>query len=119
MFIPTVESISQTASDALILLRILCFCDSENISISVLKQKCNALYQKERSDILTASAISELKAVIDLFQSLVRLFKVIQEIQHTSFVVYTLKEFECVVRIHDLMQLLLQSKLIITAERKQ
>ena len=114
-----VENISQTASNALILLRILCFCNSENISINILKQKCDALYQKEKNDILITSAINKLETIINLFRFLIHFFKVIQEIQRASFVIYTLKRFERVIRIYDLMQLLLQSKLIITAERKQ
>ncbi|KAL8816312.1 MAG: hypothetical protein Q9191_008353, partial [Dirinaria sp. TL-2023a] len=118
-FMPTVESISQTAPDALTLLRILCFCDPENIPISILKQGCGALYQEEGSDIPMASAVNELEAVIDLFRSSVRLSKAIQEIQRASFAVYTLEGSERVVRIHDLVQLLLRSKLITTAEREQ
>jgi len=69
-------------------------------------------------DVPVASAVNELKAIIDLFRSSIRLAKAIQEIQRLSLAVYTLEGSERIIRIHDLVQLLLQSKLIATAERK-
>jgi tetratricopeptide (TPR) repeat protein len=115
---PALNKISQTAPDALTLLRVLCFCDPENIPISILKQGCCDLYQDNMRDVPVASAVNELKAIIDLFRSSIRLAKAIQEIQRLSLAVYTLEGSERIIRIHDLVQLLLQSKLIATAERK-
>lgn len=115
-FIPALERI---APDAVTLLRILSFCDPERIPISILKQGCGALYREERSDIHIASAVNELGAVIDLFRSSVRLSKAIQDIQRASFAVYTLEGSERVIRIHDLVQLLLRSKLIAAAARER
>ena len=100
---PALKRISQTAPDAVTILRILCFCDPENIPISILKEGCGALDQEERSDILAASAINELGTVIDLFRSSVRLSKAIQEIQRLSLAVYTSEESGRTVRIHDLV----------------
>ncbi|SLM33812.1 hypothetical protein LPUS_01024 [Lasallia pustulata] len=108
---PALNQISQTAPDAVTILRILCFCDPENIPISILKQGCGALNQEERSDIPVASAVSELRTVINLFQSSVRLSKAIQEIQRLSLAVYTSEGSDRTVRIHDLVQLLLDRRL--------
>ena len=116
---PTLKRISQTASDAVIVLRILCFCDPENIPISILKEGCDALNQEEWSDVPAASAINELETVIDLFRSSVRLSKAIQEIQRLSLAVYTSEGSGRTVRIHDLVQLLLRSTLMAGAEREQ
>jgi len=118
-FMPALNRISQTAPDALTLLRILSFCDPENIPVSILKQGCGALYQGDRRDRPIASAVNELGAVIGLFQSSTRLSKAIQEIRRLSLAVFTLEGSEGMVRIHDLVQLLLRSKLIAAAEREQ
>jgi len=118
-FMPALNRISQTAPDALTLLRILSFCDPENIPISILKQGCGALYRGDRRDRPIASAVNELEAVIGLFQSSTRLSKAIQEIRRLSLAVFTLEGSEGIVRIHDLVQLLLRSKLIAAAEREQ
>ena len=118
-FMPALNRISQTAPDAVTLLRILCFCDPESIPISVLKRGCGALSQEDRRDIPTAPAVNEIDAVIGLFRSSIRLSKAIQEIQRLSLAVYTMEGSERIVRIHDLVQLLLRSKLIAAAERKQ
>ena len=116
---PALNRISQTTPDALTLLRILSFCDPENIPVSILKQGCGALYQGDRRDRPIASAVNELGAVIGLFQSSTRLSKAIQEIRRLSLAVFTLEGSEGMVRIHDLVQLLLRSKLIAAAEREQ
>lgn len=112
---PVFNRISQTAPDALTLLRIFCFCDPERIPISILEQGCRALSQEDRRNIPTAIA----EAVDGLFRSSIRLRKAIQEIQRLSLAVYTMKGSEGIVRIHDLVQLLLRSKLVATAERRQ
>ncbi|KAI4247881.1 MAG: hypothetical protein L6R42_009493 [Xanthoria sp. 1 TBL-2021] len=118
-FMPALNRVSQTAPDAVTLLRILCFCDPENIPISILKQGCGALSQEGERVIHTASAANARGAVIDLFRSPIRLSKAIQEIQRLSLAVYTLEGSEQTVRVHDLVQLLLRSKLIAAAEREQ
>jgi len=118
-FMPALNKISQTMPDAVTLLRILCFCDPERIPVSILKQGCDALFQEDRRDIPIASAVNELEAVIGLFRSSIRLSKAIQEIQRVSLAVYTLEGSERMVRIHDLVQLLLRSKLVTAAEREQ
>ena len=117
-FVPALDRILQTAPDAVTLLRIVCFCDPENIPISILKQGCDVLSQEVKRDILTATAVNELEAVIGLFRSSVRLSKAIQEIQRLSLAVYTPEGSERIIRIHDLVQLLLRSKLIAAGERK-
>lgn len=89
--------------DAVTLLRILCFCDLERISISILKQRCGALFEEDRRDIPIASAINELEAIIDLFRSSIRLSKAIQEIQRVFLAIYTLERSERMIRIHDLV----------------
>jgi len=118
-FMPTLNKILQTAPDALTLLRIFSFCDPENIPISILKHGCCALYKENMRDVPIASAINELKAIVDLFRSSIRLAKAIQEIQRLSLAIYTLEKSERIIRIHDLVQLLLRSKLIAAAEREQ
>jgi len=116
---PALNKILQTAPDALTLLRVFSFCDPENIPISVLKQGCSDLYQESMRDVPVASAVNELEAIIGLFRSSRRLAKAIQEIQRQSLAVYTLEGSERIIRIHDLVQLLLRSKLIDAAEREQ
>ncbi|KAL8858287.1 MAG: hypothetical protein Q9178_005150 [Gyalolechia marmorata] len=118
-FKPALDRISQMAPDAVILLRILCFCDPESIPISVLKRGCSALSQEDGRDIPTAPTVDEIEAVIGLFQSSIRLSKAIQEIQRPSLAVYTREGSERILRIHDLVQFLLRSKLIAAAEREQ
>ncbi|KAL8735363.1 MAG: hypothetical protein Q9166_000908 [cf. Caloplaca sp. 2 TL-2023] len=118
-FRPALNRVSQTAPDAVTLLRVLCFCDPENIPFNILKQGCDALYQEGERVIPTASAVNALRAVIDLFRSRIRLSKAIQEIQRLSLAVYPLEGSERVIRIHDLVQLLLRSKLMTAAEREQ
>ena len=116
---PGLEKISQTAPDSVILLRILCFCDPENIPISIFKQGCAVLSQEDGRDLPTASAINELEAVIGLFRSSIRLSKAIQEIQRLSLAIYTSKQSKRMIRMHELVQLLLRSKLIAVDEREQ
>lgn len=116
---PALNRISQTTPDALTLLRILSFCGPENISVNILKQRCDALYQRDRRDRFIASAVNELETIIELFQSSTRLSKAIQEIRRLSLTIFTLEKSESMIRIHDLIQLLLRSKLIVAAKRKQ
>ena len=116
---PALNKILQTAPDALTLLQIFSFCDPENIPISILKQGCCDLYQESMRDVPVASAGNELEAIIELFRSSTRLAKAIREIQRQSLAVYTLEGSERIIRIHDLVQLLLRSKLIDAAEREQ
>ncbi|KAL8907713.1 MAG: hypothetical protein Q9171_005754 [Xanthocarpia ochracea] len=118
-FMPPLNRISQTAPDAVTLLRILCFCDPESIPISVLKQGCSVLSQEDWRDTPTGPAVNEIEAVVGLFRSSIRLSKAIQEIQRLSLAVYTTEGSERIVRIHDLVQLLLRSKLIAAVERDQ
>ncbi|KAL8697122.1 MAG: hypothetical protein Q9201_007299 [Fulgogasparrea decipioides] len=118
-FVPALNRILQTAPDALILLRILSFCDPENIPISILRQGCEALYQEDRRNISISSVVNELEAVISLFRSSIRLSKAVQEIKRLSLAVSTLEGSELTVRIHDLVQLLIRLKLIAAAERER
>lgn len=104
-FKPALDRISQTAPDAVALLRNLSFCDPESIPISILKQGCDALYQEDMRNVSTTSAVNELKAVIGLLLSPIRLSKAIQEIQRLSLAVYALEGTERTIRIHDLVQL--------------
>ena len=116
---PALNRISQTAPNALTLLRILSFCDPESIPISILKDECGALHEEGRRDIPRASAVNKLEAIIDLFRSSIRLSKAIQEIERQSLAAYTPEGSEPTIRVHDLVQLLLRSKLIAIAEREQ
>ncbi|KAL8875161.1 MAG: hypothetical protein Q9198_006438 [Flavoplaca austrocitrina] len=118
-FMPALNRVSQTAPDAVTLLRIFCFCDPENIPISILKQGCGALSEEGERVIPTESAANARGAVMNLFRSPIRLSKAIQETQRLSLALYTLEGSERTVRVHDLVQLLLRSKLIAIAERKQ
>ncbi|KAL8914575.1 MAG: hypothetical protein Q9172_007051 [Xanthocarpia lactea] len=118
-FMPALNRILQTAPDAVTLLRILCFCDPESIPISVLKQGFSALSQRDWRDIPTGPAVNGIEAVVGLFRSSIRLSKAIQEIQRLSLAVYTMEGSGRILRIHDLVQLLLRSKLIAAAEREQ
>ncbi|KAL8874887.1 MAG: hypothetical protein Q9198_006681 [Flavoplaca austrocitrina] len=118
-FMPALNRISQTAPDAATLLRIFCFCDPENIPISILKQGYGALSEGGERVMPTESAANARRAVIDLFRSPIRLSKAIQEIQRLSLAVYTVEGSERTLRVHDLVQLLLRSKLIAAAEREQ
>ncbi|KAL8876041.1 MAG: hypothetical protein Q9192_008939, partial [Flavoplaca navasiana] len=118
-FMPALNRVSQTAPDAVTLLRIFCFCDPENIPISILKQGCGALSEEGERVIPTESAANARRAVIDLFRSPIRLSKAIQEIQRLSLAVCTLEGSERTIRVHDLVQLLLRSKLVAAAEREQ
>ena len=104
-FMSTLKRISQTTSDAVTVLRILCFCDFENISVNILKEKCDVLNQNERSDILVVSTINELETTIDQFRSSVRLFKAIQKIQRLYLTICISKKFERTISILDVNHL--------------
>jgi len=118
-FTPALNKLQGTAPDALTLLRVLCFCDPENIPMSIFTQGCGALHQEDRRDIPPARPLDELKAVMDLFRSPIRLSKAIQEVQRLSLAAYMLEGSERIIRIHDLVQLLLRSKLMADTERGQ
>ena len=114
---PALTTISQTAPDAVTLLRILCFCDPEGIPINILEDGCDALMQ--RGELETAVATTGLETVVSLFRSSIRISKAIQEIQRISLAVCKPEGSERILRIHDLVQLLLQSKLIPIVDREQ
>ncbi len=118
-FTPALNKLQGTAPDALTLLRVLCFCDPENIPMSIFTQGCGALNQEDRHNIPTARPLDELEAVMDLFRSPMRLSKAIQEVQRLSLAGCTLEGSERILRIHDLVQLLLRSKLMADTERGQ
>lgn len=129
-FTPALTRIQQTAPDAGILLRFLCFCDPECIPISIFTQGGNEDVQGsrhfwkglsftlrgKRKDLRQNK--EELKLVQDLFQSRSRLLNAIQEIQRLSLAACASEGGDHVIRIHDLIHLLLRSKLMATnAER--
>ena len=87
--------------------------------MSIFTQGCGALHQEDRRDIPPARARNELEAVMDLFRSPIRLSKAIQAVQRLSLAACTLEGSERIIRIHDLVQLLLRSKLMADAERGQ
>lgn len=118
-FTAAVNKIQGAAPDALTLLRVLCFCDPEHIPISILKEGCGALRQEDRRRTPPARAVDKLESAIDLFRSQMRLSKAVQEIQRLSLVVHTVEGSDRIVRIHDLVHLLLRSKLIADDERGQ
>ncbi|KAL8946940.1 MAG: hypothetical protein Q9222_006733 [Ikaeria aurantiellina] len=62
--------------------------------------------------------VDNLAALLNLFQSPIRVPKAIQEIERSSLAVHTKKRSEHEIRIHDLIHLLLRSMLMTTAERK-
>lgn len=116
-FTAAVNKIQETALDALTLLRVLYFCDPEHIPISILKEGYDALRQEDRRRTPPARAVDKLESAIDLFRSQIRLSKAVQEIQRLSLVVHTVEGSDRIVRIHDLIHLLLRSKLIADVER--
>ena len=119
IYTPALNRIQQVVPDAVTLLRVLCFCDPEGISISIFTQGCEALHEEDRDRSLEAQTVDKLKAVEDLFQSCIRLFKAIQEVQRLSLAAYTIADTERIIRIHDLVHHLLRSKLMTITERRQ
>lgn len=61
----------------------------------------------------------QLEAVRDLFRSPLRLSKAIQEVQRLSLAAQALENTDRIIRIHDLIHLLLRSKLMTNTERRQ
>jgi len=118
-FTPALNKIHETDPSALTLLRVLCFCDPENIPMSIFTQGCGALHQEDRHDIPLARPPDELEAVADLFGSQIRLSKAIQEVQRLSLASCTLEGSERTIRIHDLVHFLMRWKLMVDTERGQ
>ena len=118
-FTPALNKIQATAPDALTFLRVLYFCEPGNIPMSIFTQGCSALHQEDRHDIPPARPFDGLKAIIDLFRSQTRLFKAIQEVQRLLIAAYMLEGSERIIRIYNLVQLLLRSKLMADTERRQ
>lgn len=87
--------------------------------MSIFTQGCDALHQEDRHNIHPARPLDALEAVTDLFRSRIRLSKAIQEVQRLSLAAYTLEGSERIIRVHDLVQLLLRSKLMTDTERGQ
>ncbi|KAI4123451.1 MAG: hypothetical protein LQ338_005248 [Usnochroma carphineum] len=119
IFTPALRKIQQTAPDALILLQVLCFCDPDNIPISILQQGCGALHQKDGHGKSTVRGADKLEAVMDLFRSQIGLSKAIQHIQRLSLVACPDGGSDRTLRIHDLVHLLLREKLIADTERAE
>jgi len=111
-FTPALNRIQQTVPDAMTLLRTLCFCDPEGIPISIFKHGCDALHQEDHK----AQGSDKLKTVRDLFRSPLRLSKAIQEVQRLSLMAHALEGDDRIIRIHDLVHLLLRSKLMTDTE---
>ncbi|KAK3166744.1 hypothetical protein OEA41_009869 [Lepraria neglecta] len=84
-----------------------------------LKRVRIALRQKSRHDTVNVQGNDKLKAVQDLFRSPLRLSKAIQEVQRLSLAAQALEGSDRVIRIHDLVHLLLRSKLMADTERRQ
>ena len=82
-----------------------------------LKRVRSALRQKRRHDTAKAQGDDKLQAVRDLFQSPLRLSKAIQEVQRLSLAAHALEGTDRIIRIHDLVHLLLRSKLMTDVER--
>ena len=118
-FTPAIDKIRETAPDVLILLRVLCFCDPEHIPMSIFTQGCGALQREDRYHRSLIRPFDELEAVLDLFRSQVRVSKAIQEVQRLSLAAHTLEGSDRIIRIHDLVHLLLRSKLMTDTERKR
>ena len=87
--------------------------------MSIFTQGCGALHQEDRHDIPPARPFDGLKAIMDLFRSQTRLFKAIQEVQRLLIAAYMLEGSERIIRIHNLVQLFLRSKLMADTERRQ
>lgn len=116
-FTPAMNKIRGTAPVCLNLLRVLCFCDPEKIPISIFIQGCSALQRENSYNGPPTRPFDELEAVLDLFQSRVRLSKAIQEVQRLSLVAYRLEGTDRIIWIHDLVHLLLRLKLMTNMER--
>ena len=147
IFTSALSQSHETTLNAMTLLRLLCFCDSEDISIEMFRQECDILHSKNHSESFRARSVegfrysftrvrsalhrrirrdtvnvrenNKLDAAKDLFQSSVRLFKTIQKIQRLSLTTQTCEETDRIIRIHDLVHFLLRSKLMTDAEQKQ
>lgn len=117
-FTPALNRIQQTPN-AVTLLRLLCFCDPEGISTSIFTQGCKALHQEDGYQLSKDQTADKLKSAKDLFQSAIRVSKAIQEVQRLSLAAQALEGADRVVRIHNLVHLLLRSKLLTDEEQKQ
>ena len=116
-FTPALTKISTTAPDALTLLRVFCFCNPESISIRIFTQRCGALIRDPERYELPAQTLDKLEAVKDLFRSEMRLSKAIQEVQRLSLATRAPAGTERTLRIHDLVHLILRSRLMTAVER--
>ncbi len=79
----------------------------------------SALRRKSGHDTVQAQGGQKLEAVRDLFRSRLRLSRAIQEIQRLSLAAHALENGDRIIRIHDLVHLLLRSKLMTNTERGQ
>ena len=118
-FTPALNKIQQTAPDAVTLLQILCFCDPEGIPMSIFTQGCKALELENEDGSSEAQVADKLKTVEDLFKPRIRLSKAVQEVQRLSLAAQVFEGTDRIIRIHDLVHLLLRSKLMTNTERGQ
>ena len=84
-----------------------------------LRRVYSVLPQRNRNDTVKAQNGGKLEAVRGLFQSPLRLSKAIQEVQRLSLAAQVLEGTDRIIRIHDLVHLLLRSKLMTNTERGQ
>ena len=84
-----------------------------------LKQVYDGLRRKSRHDTIKMQRNDKLEAAQDLFRSPMRLSKAVQEVRRLSLAAQTLEGTDRIIRIHDLVHLLLRSKLMTYAERGQ
>ncbi|KAL9024719.1 MAG: hypothetical protein Q9196_006309, partial [Gyalolechia fulgens] len=83
------------------------------------KRISRTLRRRGRSDMVNTRCGEKLQTVQDLFRSPLRLSKAIQEVQQLSLAACTLEGTDRIIRIHDLVHLLLRSKLMTDTERGQ
>ena len=79
----------------------------------------SALRRKSRHSRVQARGDEKLEAVRELFRSRLRLSRAIQEVERLSLVASVLEGGDRILRIHDLVHLLLRSKLMTNTERGQ
>ena len=84
-----------------------------------LRRVYSVLPQRNRNDTVRAPDSGKLEAVRDLFQSPLRLSKAIQEVQRLSLAAQAFEGSDRIIRIHDLVHVLLRSKLLTDTERGQ
>lgn len=139
---PSLIQLQERSSDAVTLLRLLCFCSPERIHLSIFRQVSDVIQceQPEESTITDDldhgsdgtpvashkhSALTESKLEVDtilttardLLRREIRINKAIQEARRLSLLACLWENGDRIIRIHDLVHRLLRSSLMSQAQR--